>query len=128
MSPLSEPLLIEAKQFAYHCFLQIQGRNSKHAHIHGAAISTIGNVIAFLDSNGRMCLIPIESNTGNHGGFRSVGELPIEIKTTLGQNDELRGDIKFNESGTKLYAITHSKAVEVTLYTDADPSEDHKYA
>ena len=126
MSPLCQPLLIAAEDFAYHCFLQIQGPGSKHYHIHSVAISPLENVVAFLDSNGRMCLIPIESNTGNHGGFRSrranSNAPPIEIETVLGQNDELRGDIKFNASGTKLYAITHSGAVEVTLYNSADNS------
>jgi hypothetical protein len=115
MSPLSQPLLNTAGPFAYHCFFHIQGNGSKHAHIHGAAISPVGNVIAFLDSNGSICLIPIESNTDNHGGFRSLDAPPIELNFELGQNDELRGDIRFNENGTKLYAITHSKAVEVTL-------------
>lgn len=124
MSPLSEPLLVAAKGYAYHCFIQIQGDKSKHCHIHGAAISPLGNVIAILDSNGRMCLMPIAS-ADKHGGFRSVPGQPIEIKTALGQNDELRSDIRFDATGRKLYAITHSAAVEITLYAEpvAEPSQ-----
>jgi len=122
MSPLSNPLPDAVKDLAYHIFFQIQGQKSNHSHIHGAAILTLGNVVAFLDSNGRICLIPIIDETGKKGGFRSLDAVPIEIKTSLGQNDELRADIRFNDDGTKLYAITHSGAVEITIREFADPS------
>lgn len=115
MSPLTIPLP-SVDSPLYHCFLQIQGLGTKHLKIHAAAISPQGNIIAMLDSNGRICLIPIQRQ--DEGGFHSDDDIPpIEVGNGLdiGDNEQLRGDLRFNKDGTKLFAVTGKAGVEVSF-------------
>jgi hypothetical protein len=134
ISPLSLPFPNWETERAYHCLIQIQSRKSPHLHIHASAISPQGNLIALLDSNGRICLIPLVSC--DRGGMITDTECePIEVyvdrkwlfnwpkKAKLGRNEDQMAAIRFDPSGTRLYAVNWNGTVVVVNFPQATPAE-----
>jgi hypothetical protein len=122
IAPLSMPFAPWATERAYHCLRQVQGDDSRHLHIHASAISPQGNLVALLDSKGRICLIPIRARRG--GGMVSNDDVPpVEVKPALGRNEDLMAGIRFNLLGTKLYAINWNGEVLVISFPHTYPIE-----
>lgn len=106
-----------------------------HYRICAAAVNPAGNLIALLDTAGKLCFIPLQAgglfgdtstNPKEYGISSDASKKPIEVPHfDLGQNlDSLMVSLRFNEAGDKLFTADHRGQIRIVhLRESAEPAK-----